>query len=217
MRQQYSQQLQQLHQSMLRMGEQCTQVIELAIQALTNGDKALIIKEQEIDAQIDKLEREIESQCLQLLLRQQPVAGDLRDISAALKMISDMERIGDQATDIAEIAGFLQSRPGLQCTTLEKMASEAIYMVRESIRAFVERDLQLAGSVIAYDDVVDAYFDQMKSEIITLIAADPGQGEACVDLLMVAKYLERIADHATNIAEWVEYSILGKRSKDGVM
>jgi len=217
MREQYLQQLKQLHEAMIQMGELCTQVIELAIQALTNCDKALIIKEQEIDARIDTLEREIEASCLQLLLKQQPVAGDLRDISAALKMISDMERIGDQATDIVEIAQFLQGRTDLQRTDLEQMARETITMVRWSISAFVERDLELAGQVIAYDDVVDDYFVKMKTELITLIAADPKQGEVCMDLLMVAKYLERIGDHATNIAEWVEYSILGKRSKDGVM
>ena len=217
MREQYTKQLQQLHEAMLHMGELCCQVIELAIQALTNWDKALIIKEQEIDAEIDKMEREIESRCLQLLLKQQPVAGDLRDISAALKMISDMERIGDQATDIAEIAAFLQGSLDLQKTDLARMAREAIRMVQLSIAAFVDRDPEIAGKVIAYDDVVDRFFAQIKSELITLIAAHPEQGEACLDLLMVAKYLERIGDHATNIAEWVEYSVLGKRSKDGVM
>ena len=214
MREQYLQQMQQLHEAMIQMGELCTQAIELAIQALTNYDKALIIKEQEIDTRIDAMEREIESSCLQLLLRQQPVAGDLRDISAALKMISDMERIGDQATDIAELAQFLQHKTDLRKTDLEQMARETIRMVRRSIEAFVNRDPAFAGQVIAYDDVVDDYFAKIKTELITLIAADPSQGEVCMDLLMVAKYLERIGDHATNIAEWVAFSITGQHAKE---
>lgn len=217
MREQYLQQLQALHEAMVKMGDKCQMAIELAIQALTNCDKALIIKEQEIDSEIDKLEREIETHCLQLLLRQQPVAGDLRDISAALKMISDMERIGDQASDIAEIAGYLQNQPAMHKTALEQMAGEAIKMVQQSIASFVHRDLELANQVIAYDDVVDDYFEKIKSEIITLLSQDSTMGAYCMDLLMVAKYLERIADHATNIAEWVEYSVTGKRPKDGVI
>ena len=217
MREQYLMQLKKLHEAMLEMGELCQQAISLAIRALGECNDALIAQEQETDSEIDKLEREIESLCLQLLLKQQPVASDLRDISAALKMISDMERIGDQASDIAELAVYLKDLPVHYKLHLEQMAAEAIKMVNRSIDAFVRRDLTLAGEVIAYDDVVDQYFVQIKDEVIALISKDNTMGAYCIDLLMVAKYLERIADHATNIAEWVEYSILGRRPKDGVL
>ena len=217
MREQYLMQLKKLHEAMLEMGELCQQAIGLAIRALGECNDALIAQEQETDSEIDKLEREIESLCLQLLLKQQPVASDLRDISAALKMISDMERIGDQASDIAELAVYLKELPVHYKLHLEQMAAEAIKMVNRSIDAFVRRDLTLAGEVIAYDDVVDQYFVQIKDEVIALISKDNTMGAYCIDLLMVAKYLERIADHATNIAEWVEYSILGRRPKDGVL
>ena len=217
MREQYLMQLKKLHEAMLEMGELCQQAIGLAIRALGECTDALIAQEQETDSEIDKLEREIESLCLQLLLKQQPVASDLRDISAALKMISDMERIGDQASDIAELAVYLKDLPVHYKLHLEQMAAEAIKMVNRSIDAFVRRDLTLAGEVIAYDDVVDQYFVQIKDEVIALISKDNTMGAYCIDLLMVAKYLERIADHATNIAEWVEYSILGRRPKDGVL
>ena len=163
------------------------------------------------------MEREIESLCLRLLLQQQPVAADLRKISSALKMISDVERIGDQATDIAEIGRYLLKQPELDLSHIRDMAAEAIKMVNNSIDAFVRHDLVLARQVIDYDDVVDRWFDRLKQELIQKIVAAPERSESCIDLLMVAKYLERIADHATNIAEWAEYSITGKRSKDGVI
>lgn len=217
MRDQYQAQLQALHEALVEMGGMCQQAIEIAIQLLTNDDKELIIKEQEIDSAIDKKEREIEALCLQLLLKQQPVATDLRDVSAALKMISDMERIGDQATDIAEIAVYLRQHPEANKTDLQQMAKAVIQMVHQSIESFVRRDMELANKVIASDDVVDEYFDKMKQEIVTLVGQDNTLGAYCMDLLMVAKYLERIGDHATNIAEWVDYSITGKRPKDGVM
>lgn len=217
MRDQYQAQLQALHEALVEMGGMCQQAIELAIQLLTNSDKELIIKEQEIDSAIDKKEREIEALCLQLLLKQQPVATDLRDVSAALKMISDMERIGDQATDIAEIAVYLRQHPEANKTDLQQMAKAVIEMVHQSIESFVRRDMELANKVIASDDVVDEYFDKVKQEIVTLVGQDNTLGAYCMDLLMVAKYLERIGDHATNIAEWVDYSITGKRPKDGVM
>ena len=149
MREQYLMQLKKLHEAMLEMGELCQQAIGLAIRALGECNDALIAQEQETDSEIDKLEREIESLCLQLLLKQQPVASDLRDISAALKMISDMERIGDQASDIAELAVYLKDLPVHYKLHLEQMAAEAIKMVNRSIDAFVRRDLTLAGEVIA--------------------------------------------------------------------
>ena len=165
---------------------------------------------------IDKKERDIESLCLKLLLQQQPVASDLRDISSALKMISDLERIGDQASDIADLYRYTSGAVDKTSADLREMAQESVKMVNESIDAFVRRDLVMAREVIAYDDVVDRWFERIKTDLIAAISADNTKGEYYLDLLMVAKYLERIGDHATNIAEWVEYSILGKRSKDGV-
>ena len=155
------------------------------------------------------MERHIESLCLKLLLQQQPVAKDLRLISAALKMITDMERIGDQASDISEIIQFLGGRTGAECEDISLMAQAAIKMVTDSIDAFVKKDLDLAQAVIAHDDVVDDYFDKVKASLITMIAKIPEDGEYALDLLMIAKYFERIGDHAVNIAEWVEFSVTG--------
>ena len=162
-----------------------------------------------LDREIDQKEREIESQCLKLLLQQQPVARDLRLISAALKMITDMERIGDQAEDIAEIVRTVQGHGPETMDIVRKMATATIQMVTESIEAFVKHDIMLAKKVVSDDDTVDACFDQVKSALITRIAADPTDGEYAVDLLMIAKYFERIGDHATNIAEWVIFSVTG--------
>ena len=151
---------------------------------------------------------------MRLLLQQQPVARDLRQISSALKMISDMERIGDQASDIAEISEYLIGTGVEKQTKIDKMAAEAIKMVTDSIDSYVKHDIDLAHKVIEYDDIVDGYFIEIKNEIIELIAKGETNGEYSIDLLMIAKYLERIGDHATNIAEWVEYSITGVH-KDG--
>lgn len=216
MREQYGKQLQQLHREMIEMGSMCERAIALAMEALDKNQPELLPKVFEVDAGIDKKERDIESLCLKLLLLQQPVAGDLRDVSAALKMISDMERIGDQASDIAEIGKTLLGQEGEQPEHLREMAREAISMVNDSITAFIRRDLKLARAVIAYDDVVDRWFDRIREELVQRITTDSTRGAFCLDLFMIAKYLERIADHATNIAEWVEYSITGVRSKDGV-
>lgn len=158
---------------------------------------------------LNKMERDIETLCLKLLLRQQPVAGDLRQISAALKMITDMERIGDQAEDIAEIIAFLNGRSGAECGDIDKMAKAATKMVTNSIEAFVKRDVELAKEVIAQDDIVDDYFNRVKQDLIERISSDPSDGEFALDLLMIAKYFERIGDHATNIAEWVMFSVTG--------
>ena len=145
---------------------------------------------------------------MRLLLQQQPVAGDLRVISSALKMISDMERIGDHAEDIAEIAGYIEEGEGIpQEDNLQMMARAASSMVTESVDSFVKKDLELAEKVIVDDNIVDGYFDKVKSDLIVMISEEPGKGQLYLDLLMVAKYLERIADHTTNIGEWVAYSI----------
>ncbi len=216
MRNAYNEQLRMLHQNMTEMGAQCETAVSLAVQAVTLGSEELANRVFEVDAGIDKMERDIESLCLKLLLKQQPVASDLRDISSALKMISDLERIGDQASDIAEMCRYSNGAEDKTAADLREMAQESVKMVNESIDAFVRRDLVMAREVIAYDDVVDRWFERIKTDLIAAISTDNTRGEYYLDLLMVAKYLERIGDHATNIAEWVEYSILGKRSKDGV-
>lgn len=216
MRNVYNEQLRMLHQNLTEMGAQCETAVSLAVQAVTLGSEELAARVFEVDAGIDKMERDIESLCLKLLLKQQPVASDLRDISSALKMISDLERIGDQASDIADLYRYTSGAVDKTSADLREMAQESVKMVNESIDAFVRRDLVMAREVIAYDDVVDRWFERIKTDLIAAISADNTKGEYYLDLLMVAKYLERIGDHATNIAEWVEYSILGKRSKDGV-
>lgn len=216
MRNVYNEQLRMLHQNMTEMGAQCETAVSLAVQAVTLGSEELAARVFEVDAGVDKMERDIESLCLKLLLKQQPVASDLRDISSALKMISDLERIGDQASDIADLYRYTSGAVDKTSADLREMAQESVKMVNESIDAFVRRDLVMAREVIAYDDVVDRWFERIKTDLIAAISADNTKGEYYLDLLMVAKYLERIGDHATNIAEWVEYSILGKRSKDGV-
>ena len=217
MRKNFQEQLAFLHRELIEMGGLCEEAISLAIRALVNDEEDLINKVFTVDSEIDQKERDIESLCLKLLLQQQPVASDLREISAALKMISDMERIGDQASDIAEIAVYMIGLTNTSENDLKEMATETIKMVTDSIDSFVKRDLALARSVIAYDDVVDRWFVQIKADLIRMIAENNSMGEYYVDFLMVAKYLERIADHATNIAEWVEFSITGVRSKNGII
>ena len=209
MRNRFDEQLALLKKELIEMGALCEEVIAKASEALTRGDVALAAKVAPLDGQIDRKERDIESLCLRLLLQQQPVARDLRQISAALKMITDMERIGDQAEDIAEIVTFLKGRTGQNDDLLREMARSTIKMVTESVDAFVKHDIMLAEKVVAYDDVVDNYFEQVKDELIARIAENPDDGEYALDLLMIAKYFERIGDHAVNIAEWVMFSVTG--------
>ena len=209
MRNRFDEQLALLKKELIEMGALCEEVIAKAGEALTRGDVALAAKVAPLDGQIDRKERDIESLCLRLLLQQQPVARDLRKISAALKMITDMERIGDQAEDIAEIVTFLKGRTGQNDDLLREMARSTIKMVTESVDAFVKHDIMLAEKVVAYDDVVDNYFEQVKDELIARIAENPDDGEYALDLLMIAKYFERIGDHAVNIAEWVMFSVTG--------
>lgn len=215
MRNKFDEQLDYLNEEMTNMGNLCEQVISKAIQVtMEHGNEDLKNEVLDIDSEIDRKEREIENICMKLLLRQQPVATDLRVISSALKMISDMERIGDQASDIVELAKFLKNSEVKHKIHLDEMAKEVIKMVNESVDSFVNKDLYMARTVIISDDIVDNYFDEIKKQLIKLIAETQDQGEEYVDLLMIAKYLERIGDHATNIAEWVEYSILGKHDVD---
>ena len=208
MRSRFDEQLALLNKEMIEMGALCEEVIALASKALTEADPELAKKVAPLDAEIDQKERNIESLCLKLLLQQQPVARDLRTISAALKMITDMERIGDQASDICEIAtmGHLRSpRP----EHFASMAQAAISMVHRAIDAYVHKDIELAQQVELSDDIVDALFNDVKADLIAGLRGHPDRTEECLDLLMIAKYLERIGDHAVNIAEWVVYAITG--------
>ena len=209
MRSRFDDQLALLNRELIEMGALCEEVIALASKALTEQDTALARRVAPLDTEIDQKERTIESMCLKLLLQQQPVARDLRQISAALKMITDMERIGDQAEDIAEIVTFLDGHTAENDDLLREMAKAVIKMVTESVDAYVRRDTALAEKVIADDDTVDRYFDDIKHRLIGSIARDPDGGEYALDVLMIAKYFERIGDHATNIAEWVIFSITG--------
>lgn len=209
MRNRFDSQLEKLNLELITMGALCEDAISASVKALLDGDETLTEKVFAADAEIDQKERDIEAICMKLLLQQQPVAGDLRVISSALKMISDMERIGDQASDIAEIAKFVKNSDVKSKIHIKDMAAAAIKMVTDSVESFVKKDIELASAVMKYDDKVDNLFDCVKDELVRLIAADSENGEYCIDLLMIAKYLERIGDHAVNIAEWVEYSITG--------
>lgn len=209
MRSKFDRQLALLNTELIEMGALCEQAIAMAAKALKERDYTLAKNVLPIDSEIDQKERDIENLCLKMLLQQQPVARDLRQISAALKMITDMERIGDQASDIAEIIKFMSGSAEVAMNDISEMAKAAIKMVTESIDAYVRRDVELARDVISRDDTVDEYFIKVKKDIINLIAEKPEDGECAVDLLMVSKYFERIGDHATNIAEWVEFSVTG--------
>jgi phosphate transport system protein len=210
MRNKFDEQLAFLNKELISMGALCENVIASAAKALFEGNIKLAHEAIEIDKQIDQKEREIEALCLKLLLQQQPVARDLRLISAALKMITDMERIGDQAADICEIIAMEQIRTNGDSLHIAEMARATIKMVTESVDAFVKHDLALAQVVVDYDDTVDDLFNQVKNELIDMIRADAPCGEYVVDLLMIAKYFERIGDHAVNVAEWVAFSITGE-------
>ena len=209
MRNRFDEQLYELNRELIEMGAMCEEAIASAAKALSTGDMELAAKVRTNGAAIDQMERDIEALCMKLLLHQQPVARDLRLISAALKMITDMERIGDQAEDIAEIISFLNGRTTNDIEHIEEMARVTITMVTESVDAFVKKDVALAEQVIAHDDVVDTLFSEVKCTIIKLIAETPVDGEFALDLLLISKYFERIGDHATNIAEWVIYSVTG--------
>ena len=195
MRSKFDEQLALLNRDLTKMGSLCEEALALAAKALANADGQTAAKIAPIDSEIDQMERTIESLCLKLLLQQQPVARDLRQISAALKMITDMERIGDQASDIAEIIGFLNGRIGTDAQYICQMAVAAMRMVTER--------------TIQHDDVVDDLFLKVKESLIQMISENPKDGEYALDLLMIAKYFERIGDHATNIAEWVVFSVTG--------
>lgn len=209
MRNRFDEQLFELNREIIEMGAMCEDAIATVSKALVRGDLELAAKVRDNGNAIDQMERNIEVRCMKLLLHQQPVARDLRLISAALKMITDMERIGDQAEDIAGIVIALDGQTMRGVQLIEEMARETTGMVTASVDAFVQKDVELAEQVIAQDDVVDDYFSKIKHSIISLIAEESADGEFALDLLMLAKYFERIGDHATNIAEWVIYSVTG--------
>ena len=210
MRDYFQEQLSQLHQELMNMGGYCEEIIAMAAEALTGLDSELASRVKTVGARIDERERTIETICMKLLLRQQPVARDLRQISAAMKMITDMERIGDQAEDIVDLIPKMERRADERYPKIREMAKAAQQMVTEAVDAYVRQDLELARKVMAHDDIVDEYFNLVKKGIIGIIAANPGEGEYALDLLMIAKYFERIGDHCTNIAEWVEFSVTGE-------
>ena len=211
MRYRFDEQLELLNQELIKMGSLCEEAISATSRALANGDVSLAKKTNNLEEKINQKEREIESLCLKLLLQQQPVAKDLRTISSALKMITDMERIGDQAEDIAEIIITAHISEPDDTFHIRAMADAAMKMVTDSIDAFVEKDIELARKVVEYDDVVDGYFDEVKKILIEKFTEAETNGEYTLDLLMIAKYFERIGDHAVNIAEWVIFSITGQR------
>lgn len=210
----YEMELQKLNASLLEMGEMIRMAIGGAVTALLEFDHDKAREIIAYDEQIDRQNREIEQQCYALLLSQQPVAGDLRMVSAALKMTTDMERIGDHAADISEIELMLENLPTLSCAPIRQMATETSVMLIKSLEAFAQRDEEKANWVIGRDDVVDDLFDTVKSELIEAIRQNADNGEAATDLLMAAKYFERIGDHATNIAQWAIFSITGEMPKD---
>lgn len=211
MRNRFDRQLEELNHGLIAMGSLIEQAIETAVDGLVKQNAETAEKAMKYEEDINHAEREIETLCLKLLLQQQPVASDLRLISAALKMITDMERIGDHATDISELTILLSKEPYIMdMKDIQQMAKETIVMVIRSLEAFVEKDVKLAKSVIAMDDTVDDLFIKVKGEILQLLQEHIENGEQAEDLLMVAKYFERIGDHATNIAEWVIFSITGK-------
>lgn len=211
MRARYDEQLSLLNKELITMGALCENAIANSAKALTDGNLSMEESVPELAARIDEKEREIEAMCLKLLLQQQPVATDLRMISSALKMITDMERIGKQSADIAEIVTLANIKETDDTGDIHDMAVAAIKMVTDSIDAFVKKDAALAKEVINYDDVVDGFFNKIKRMIVVHFSSPDSDSEYAIDLLMIAKYLERIGDHAVNIANWVLFSITGNK------
>lgn len=208
MRSKFDEQLLELNMEMIEMGNRIIDSIKSAIEALVNKDEKKANLIMEGDAQIDHLQKKIENICFNLLIQQQPVARDLRTVTAALKMVTDMERIGDHAADISEMTILMgESSKADSFDYIRQMATETLIMLNHSIEAYVEKDIDKANAVIEHDDVVDELFDKTKKNVVNLILSNPEDGEDATDYLMIAKYFERIGDHATNIAEWVIYSL----------
>lgn len=215
MRSKFDEEMALLHRELIQMGGLCEEAIALTAKAL-DGDRQLAAHVPVLESAIDQAERDIESLCLKLFLRQQPVAGDLRQVSAALKMITDLERIGDQANDIADIVSTIEGVEQGNVKRLRSMAQDAIHMVTASVDAYVRQDVEGAKRVILFDDTIDNAFREIKIALVECIARDPGLGEYALDQLMIAKYLERIGDHAANVAEWVVFAVTGVHKGDKV-
>ena len=213
MRNQFDKQMDELNTQLIRMGAMCEETIAGVTKSLFEGNVVLAREKKEHAREIDQLERDIEQLCMKLLLHHQPVAGDLRQISAALRMITDMERIGDQAEDIAELVILLNGSQIKGAELIDDMALAAVKMVTDSVDAFVRKDIALAENVILEDDIVDDFFDRMKNTVVELIIKQYADAESALDFLMIAKYLERIGDHAVNIAEWIIYAMTGKHKE----
>ena len=215
MRSKFDEQLMELNKEMIEMGNKIILSIKNAIEALKARDEKMARTIMESDAEVDHLQKKIESICFNLLIQQQPVARDLRTVTAAMKMVTDMERIGDHAADISEMTILMGSKSQIdKFEHISKMATETMIMLNHSIEAYVEKDVAKANEVIMHDDVVDDLFMEAKKDVINLILNNPGEGEEATDILMIAKYFERIGDHATNIAEWVVYSITGEHPEE---
>ena len=213
MREHYEAQLTTLNTEMIQMGALCEDAISGAIQALLEDDKHLAEKVGSIEMEIDQHERDIERLCMRLLLMQQPVATDLRVVSSALKMISDLERIGDQAFDISDITKHVSFQKYESKVHIKEMANAVIHMVTDSVDSYVKKDAALAKKVAAADDQVDDLFLKVRSELVELVRSNQDMAEGARDLMMIAKYLERIGDHAVNVAEWVIYAVTGDHMK----
>ena len=212
MREYFDSELANLNNQLIGMGTLVESAIKNAVEIIANNSAELLDKAREQEELINTSERKIQNHCIRLLLHQAPVANDLREVSSALKMITDLERIGDQAIDIAEVSQYIKSRNNvINVTHIDEMANQASKMVTLAIDAFVKKDFDLAKKVGQSDDVIDELFDKVKKETVEIIQRDKALGEEAIDLMMIAKYLERIGDHAVNIAEWVAFSITGSR------
>ena len=214
MRTKFDEQLDKLNDSLVEMGKAVESAINDATKALVDKDVDLAKKAIATDEGVDEMEKEIERLCLKIILRQQPVAGDLRLVSSVLKIITDLERIGDHATDISEITIFLAKREYIKkLIHIPQMAQETMNMLNKSIEAFVKKDVKLAEEVIASDDIVDDLFVEIKTELIEMIKTNVDYTDQAMDFIMIAKYFERIGDHATNIAEWIVFALTGERKE----
>ena len=217
MRSKFDEQLLELNKEMIEMGNKIILSIKNAIEALVARDENMAKAIMESDAEVDHLQKKIECICFNLLTQQQPVARDLRTVTAAMKMVTDMERIGDHAADISEMTILMGQNSQIdKFEHISQMATETMIMLNHSIEAYVEKNVIKAKEVIEHDDIVDDLFVEAKKDVIELILNSPSEGEGATDILMIAKYFERIGDHATNIAEWVIYSLKQKEDEDEV-
>ena len=217
MRSKFDEQLLELNKEMIEMGNKIILSIKNAIEALVARDENMAKAIMESDAEVDHLQKKIEGICFNLLIRQQPVARDLRTVTAAMKMVTDMERIGDHAADISEMTILMGQNSQIdKFEHISQMATETMIMLNHSIEAYVEKNVIKAKEVIEHDDIVDDLFVEAKKDVIELILNSPSEGEGATDILMIAKYFERIGDHATNIAEWVIFSLKQKEDEDEV-